>query len=361
MKARRGADRRRLRRTVAAVVGVATVGAAGFWAGRVTLEPPAAQAQAADSFVDVGVIEQEVGRVLTLSTTARRASTPLAVNALAGTVTQVAADGEHRAGDVLYTVGATPVVLVAGTTPFWRDLGPGDTGPDVAQVQEFLASSGSRLATDGRWGAATTAAVERWQKQRGTAVTGTVPLGTMVASPAMPVTVDLDTSVLWPGATLSGGETPLAVPVGDPVFVMQLTSTQAAMVPAGTRVTVHGDGADWPGVAGDPATSDTGVDVPVTAPDGTVLCGQDCGRLPVSQVYLLTDVAVREPVTGPVVPVAAVTTEADGTTSVAVVDSGGTTRAVPVRVQTVADGLAVVDGVRPGDRVRVFGSPGAPP
>ncbi|MCB2177620.1 MAG: peptidoglycan-binding protein [Actinomycetales bacterium] len=357
----RGAVRRGLWRAVAAVVGIAAVGAAGFWAGRETLEPPTAQAQVADSFVDVDVTVQQVGRVLTLSTTARRASTPLAVNALAGTVTQVAADGEHRAGDVLYTVGATPVVLVAGTTPFWRDLGPGDTGADVAQVQRFLASTGTHLTADGRWGSATTAALERWQKQRGAAITGTVALGTMVASPAMPVTVDLDASVLWPGATLSGGETPLTVPAGDPVFVMQLTSTQAAMVPAGTRVTVHADGADWPGVAGDPTTSDTGVDVPVTAPDGTVLCGQDCGLLPTSQVYLLTEVAVREPVTGPVVPVAAVTTEPDGTTSVAVVGEGGTTRAVPVHVQTVADGLAVVDGVRPGDRVRVFGSTGAVP
>ncbi len=344
-------------RALAVLVVVCIVGAGGFWAGRVTLRPAAEQTQTADSFVDVQVTRQEVGRVLTLTTTARRTSAPLAVNDLAGTVTHVATDGEQTAGDILYTVGATPVVLVGGSTPFWRDLGAGVSGADVAQVQQFLAGAGHPLSIDGNWGSATTSAVKAWQKQLGIQQTGQIPLGTMVASPTLPVVVDLDSSVLWPGAILAGGETPVMVSTGDPTFVMELTSTQAALVPAGTQVTVHADGADWAGVAGDPITTDSGIDVPVTAADGSLLCGQDCARLPASaQTYLLTEVAVVEPVTGPVVPAAAITTNPDGTTSVDVIDADGVARAVSVKVQTIADGLAVVDGVDIGDRVRVFGS-----
>lgn len=344
-------------RVAGAVVGVLALGAVAFWAGRVTLTPAERESQVPDSFVDVTVVEQQVGRVLTLTTTVRRSSAPLAANALAGVVTSVTEDGTHAAGDVLYMVGDTPVTLVAGTVPFWRDLGFGAAGEDVRQVQRFLADAGYPVqVVDGEWGSRTTSAVKAWQKSIGASQTGGLTLGTLVAAPTLPVTIDLDTAVLRPGAVLQGGEEAVLIPGGEPVFVMELTSSQAAMVPDGTSVVVHADGADWSGVTGEPRVTDDGVEVPVTAPDGGLLCGSDCDRLSLAdETYLLTDVAIRPPVTGPVVPVAALTTGPDGVTTVDVVGDGGRIDAAPVEIVAVADGLAVVTGVEAGQRVRVFG------
>lgn len=346
-------------RRAVAIIGVgalvAAVAAGAFWAGRTTLSPPRALEQAPDSFVEVPVVDREIGRVLTLSTTARRENAPLAVNALVGVVTQLAADGTFDAGDVLYRVGATPVVLVAGETPFWRDLGQGASGEDVAQVQRLLVAAGARLAVDGTWRAPTTAAVKAWQKARGFEPTGVFALGELVAAPTVPVTLDLDDKVLRLGAVLAGGEDAVLVPSGEPRFVMELTPGQVGLVPVGTGVTVHGSGVDWTGVTGEPVQTETGSEVAVTAADGSVICGSQCGSLPASgETYLLTDVAVRPPVTGPVVPLAAVATGADGATSVTVVGPDGNAHAAPVTIMAVADGLAVVRGVAAGDVVRVF-------
>jgi len=60
------------------------------------------------------------------------------------------------------------------------------------------------------------------------------------------------------------------------------------------------------------------------------------------------------PVSGPGVPVAAVSTQADGTTTVVVVDQAGARTPRTVKVRGSQDGVAVVDGVNVGDHVQVF-------
>lgn len=326
----------------------------GFLAGRVTLAPPQATTQADDSSVTVEVVERELGRVLTLSTTVERASAPAAVNRLEGTVTAVGPGGEVNNGDVLYAVDGVAVRVIAGPVPFHRSLGEGDSGPDVAQLQAALVAAGHSTETpDGQWRSATTAAMKAWQKAAGQAETGAMALGELVAVPTLPAQVTLDATLLWPGAALAGGEVVVRAMSGDPTFAMILTPQQAELVPPQTTVTVrHGDHA-WNGVTGDPVPTDAGMNVPVTAPDGGLVCGADCGTLP-GRANLLTDVQVVPQETGPVVPVAAIVTQPDASTSVTVVAPGGDeTRTVTVR--TVADGLAVVDGVNVGEHVRVFG------
>ncbi len=333
------------------------VAVAAFWAGRVTLRPQEVDAQASRSFVDVEVTHDKLGRVLTVSTTVRRQKAPLVVNPLAGVVTAAAGDGKYDAGAVLYRVGATPVVLIQGGVPFWRDLGDGAQGRDVAQVERFLSAQGFAVTVDGRWLSSTTSAMKAWQKSIGAPETGTLDLGEMVAVRRFPVAVDVDEEKLWPGAVLSGGESVVSVPRGEPSFVMELTESQAAMIRSGTPVTIQSDGDDWRGVSGDVKESESGFSIPVTAPSGGAPCRAQCDRLPASdQLTLLTEVAVQEPASGPVVPVAALSTNPDGSTSVEVVAEDGKVRDVGVTVIVVADGLAVVDGIEAGERVRVFGS-----
>ncbi len=63
-------------------------------------------------------------------------------------------------GDVAMAVDDRPVFVLPGAIPMHRDLGPGDEGPDVRQLEQALAGLGLRPgAVDGRYDAATAAAV----------------------------------------------------------------------------------------------------------------------------------------------------------------------------------------------------------
>ncbi len=360
MSERAGHRRGGVRRWAVGILVLVLVAAAAFWAGRVTTRPAEQTEQTPADEAVIEVVEQELGRVITLTTTVTRPSTPLASNLLTGTVTEVSEGGEFTSGDLLYTVGNTPVVLVQGQVPFWRDLGQDVEGSDVAQVQQMLVDAGHNLDIDGVWDAFTTEAVRDWQAEQGFAVTGSFPHGSLVASPQTPVSVDLDSEVAWPGAMLSGGESVVSVADGDPSFAMEVTQPQAELLPAGTTVTVQGDESGWEGVITESTVGQDGLFLlTLTAPDGGLLCGDECEQLPAEgSTTLLTQAALVPPVTGPVVPLAALSTQPDNSTTVDVVTDTGV-QTTQVQVRTVADGLAVVDGVAAGDRVRVFGDSSA--
>lgn len=343
-------------RWVAGLLVLVAVAGVAFWAGRVTLRPAEVVEQSPAEATEIEVVEQELGRVITLTTTVSQPSTPLALNALTGVVTQVSASDEHGQGDVLYTVGETPVVLVEGDVPFWRELGENAEGEDVRQVQQMLTDAGADLQADGEWGSSTTRAVRAWQEERGVEVTGSFEQGSLIASPTLPVNLAIDAGVVWPGGVLSGSEEVVSVAGGDPTFVMEVNQSQAEMLPSGTTVRVQGGTSGWEGVVTETGVTEEGlVALTLTAPDGGLVCGTECEDLPpADSTSLLTEVAIVPPVTGPVVPVAAVTTHPDGSSSVDVVRDG-VVEPRDVEVLTVADGLAVIDGVNVGERVRVFG------
>lgn len=353
-----GAQRSVLRRFIGALL-VLLIAAATFWAGRVTVRPAESHEQVPVSQIDVEVVEQELGRVLTLTTTVTRPNTAVASNSLTGVVTSVPSpeNSEFDQGDVVYTVGATPVILVEGNMPFWRDLSAGARGPDVAQVQRMLIDAGSDLHADGNWGSSTTAAVRAWQQQSGHPVTGTFNLGELIATPVVPVPLTIDHQVARAGALLAGGEEIVSIAAGDPSFAMQVTQSQADMIPTGTHVSIAAERTRWPGVIGETRVTEDGfLELLVTAPDGGIVCGSECDILPAADTtHLLTDVVIVPPVTGPVVPLAALVTRPDGTISVDVVLEDSQVETRPVSVLTVADGLAVVEGVEAGERVRALG------
>jgi peptidoglycan hydrolase-like protein with peptidoglycan-binding domain len=67
-----------------------------------------------------------------------------------------------RFGDVLIEVSGRPIVLLRGELPAYRDLRPGDEGPDVRQLQEALRELGLYAgAGSGEYGPATAAGVSR--------------------------------------------------------------------------------------------------------------------------------------------------------------------------------------------------------
>lgn len=78
------------------------------------------------------------------------------------------ADAEVAEGDVLAEVSGRPVLALAGELPAYRDLRPGVSGDDVAQLQQGLARLGYDPGeADGRFGPATEEAVAAWYRDAG--------------------------------------------------------------------------------------------------------------------------------------------------------------------------------------------------
>jgi peptidoglycan hydrolase-like protein with peptidoglycan-binding domain len=75
---------------------------------------------------------------------------------------------ELQAGEVAMTVDGRPVFVLPGTIPMHRDLRPGDSGQDVLQLERALRALGPAPgAVDGRYDAATEAAVATFYLRRG--------------------------------------------------------------------------------------------------------------------------------------------------------------------------------------------------
>lgn len=339
------------------VGGLLLAGAAGVvgWAAA-SLLSPGEEALASPGFTTVEVAQGEVGSSITLNTAAAWTPVPVGANRAAGVVTSIAvAPGDEvTQGSALYAVDLRPVVVAQGQTPAFRDVGQGVEGPDVAQLQTMLTALGMfHGSVDGKAGAGTVSAVKAWQKSLGVAQSGVVGVGDVIFVPTLPTRVALDDDVIVRGAMLSGGEDVVAGLPSAPVFAVPVTEGQAAMMPTGTRVEITSPGGDtWVAVAGEQSPDpETGtITVALDAPESGVICGDQCGQVPVTGQALLSSKIVTVPtVAGLVVPSAALVTGADGQTAV-VTEAGDR---VPVSVVASARGMSVVEGVDAGVRVRV--------
>lgn len=199
--------------------------------------------------------------------------------AAAGVVTWLpSAGGVVRRGQPLFGLSGQPVFLLYGGVPAWRAFAPGMTpGPDVVELQRNLSSLGFRPGqADGRFGWATEAAVEQWQRSRGLIVTGTIPLGMVTFLPG-PLRVTVVAAPLGGpaaacAAVLTGTSTSPAVFVslavggpqvrpGDSVLVTMPdgATTIAGSVASVGRVAVVATGAATQGSGGSPSAA-----VPIT-------------------------------------------------------------------------------------------------
>ncbi|MFT3864132.1 MAG: peptidoglycan-binding domain-containing protein [Solirubrobacterales bacterium] len=131
---------------------------------------------------------------------------------LAGTFTWLPAVGEVIGrGQTLWRIDNRPVVLMYGPVPAYRTLKPGvGDGPDVAELNRNLIDLGfdpyGEIDELAHFGAATAAAVRRWQEAEHLPKTGEVELGRIVfASGARRVTA-LDVSVGQDPPSISSAE-----------------------------------------------------------------------------------------------------------------------------------------------------------
>lgn len=350
--------------TWAILAGVVVItAAAGFWAGRVAMFPPDDPLTSTAEPVHYEVVEQTIGRSLQFAAVAEWESAPLARARAAGIVTSVAfsAGAPVGAGDVLYTLNLRPVVVAQGEIPAFRDMQTGDEGADVAQLQAMLIGLGySDAEPNGSFGTETDTATRAWQAALGVEGDGVVRLGDVVFAPELPTRM-VPTEALTVGASLTGGETVVNAMAPAPTIVVPLTPEQRELVPLSGDVVVTYPGGTWQGViarAAEPLDEGGGIlELVLEAAAGGPLCGDECTEwIPaLGRTDFGAEIVVVPETTGPVIPVAAIVTDAGGEHTVRLLDGGN----APVKIQASTGGLAVVSGVESGDVVVLpFTEPG---
>jgi peptidoglycan hydrolase-like protein with peptidoglycan-binding domain len=299
----------------------------------------------------------------------------------------VAVGDTIRNGRQLAEIDGEPLFALTGTVPAWRDLTPGDSGPDVAELQKALASLGYYDGGDtaGYFGSATQYAVYLYYQHLGYTApsSGGVPEADVVFLPKLPATVVavngatgqqpgqpfLELAPL--GSLALTGELPpayasqvkpgLKVTIYDEVTGIRTTGTVASLgtatvsVPTGTVVDVGGGAgsAGSSGSAGSASTASSGsgssagsntttfipLAVAPSAPLAAALNGEN--------VLVTVQTGQTE---GPVltVPVAAIVTSASGTSYVTVVGAHGKQSEVPVTPGISENGYVQVTPDRAG-------------
>ncbi len=311
---------------------------------------------------------------------------------------EIAAGETVRNGEQLAELDGAPLFALRGPVPAWRDLVPGESGPDVAELQDALASLGYYDGGDtaGYFGSATEDAVSLYYEHLGYTApsSGGVPAADVVFLPSLPATVVAVTGARGEqpgqpflelaarGSLALTGELPpayagqvkpgLKVSIYDEVTGIHATGTVAGLgtatvnVPAGTVVDVgsgaasassnSGSGSSSNSSSGSSSGSAATTFIPLavapSAPLAAALNGEN--------VLVTVQTGQTE---GPVltVPVAAIVTTASGTSYVTVVGAHGKQRQMPVTPGISENGYVQVTPVRQGalaagDRVVVSGS-----
>ncbi|MEU3604920.1 peptidoglycan-binding protein [Streptomyces sp. NPDC035033] len=165
---------RRVRLSIGALaVGAVLLAGAGVFAGTVIKSPAQVAAEAAPPPADVltAPVERRVlHETVVLRGTVAAGQTVQVAPVVSGgeggtpvvTKTPFAVGAAVRPGQVLLEISGRPLFVLPGRLPVYRDLRPGATGDDVAQLQTALAGLGYGRGGDpeGTYGAGTKAAVE---------------------------------------------------------------------------------------------------------------------------------------------------------------------------------------------------------
>ncbi len=166
-------------------------------------------------------------------------------NRLSGTITWLPQVGQLiKPGHALFDIDNSPVLLMNGTRPAFRDLTASDSaGPDILELNRNLVDLGydpDGIVVDDEWQDATTAGVEDLQKAEGWDETGTLSLGQIVFLPGSQLIATVAGTV---GSTGGGSEASLSDPLSHAEFVdATTTSTDTTSTSTTTTGTTTGTG-----------------------------------------------------------------------------------------------------------------------
>jgi peptidoglycan hydrolase-like protein with peptidoglycan-binding domain len=318
----------------------------------------------------------------------------------------VAAGQRVSNGEKLAEIDGEPLFALAGRVPAWRDITPGESGPDVAELQKALASLGYYTGGDtpGFFGTPTQDAVSLYYEHLGytAPATGGVPMTDVIFLPSLPAKVIVVNGAKGQqpgqpflelaarGSLALIGELPpayaaqvkagLKVKIFDEVTGIHATGTIAdigtatTITPIGAIVNVGGGsasagsagsagaGSAGSGSTGAAGSSNSGATNPGATPF-IPLAVQPSKPLPAAlngeNVLVTVETGRTE---GPVltVPVAAIVTTGSGTSYVTVVGADGKQAQVPVTPGINENGYVQVTRatghkLAAGDRVVVSG------
>jgi len=283
------------------------------------------------------------------------------INHAQGTITALPTVGQVISqGQTLYQVNGSPVVLLYGAMPLYRDLSEGDSGQDVRAVNAALAALGYHTtATSDSYSARTATAVRKLQGTMGVTEDGVLHQSQVVVLPGAIRVTSLPAALGGP----AGGTVFQASGTNRQVTV-QLDATQQANVKVGDQVTITlPNNQTTPGVVstvGTVATAPSGqsggsptVEVDITPTDPAATGSLDQAPVQVSITTANAPGAL-------VVPVNALLALTGGGYAVEVVSASGAHKLVGVNLGLFDDasGLVQVSGTSllPGDRVVVAGS-----
>ena len=314
----------------------------------------------------------------------------------------VAAGRTISNGEKLAEIDGEPLFALSGRVPAWRDMTPGESGPDVAELQKSLASLGYYTGGDtaGFFGPATQDAVSLYYEHLGytAPATGGMPMTDVIFLPSLPAKViavngaqgqqpgqpflelaargSLALTGELPPAYAGQVKTGLKVQIFDEVTGIHAAGTvtdlgtATTLAPAGTIVDVGG-GSGAVGSAGSTGSGSTGTAGSSNSGSGTNPGGTPFIPLTVNPSKPLPAALNGENVLvtvetgrteGPVltVPVAAIVTTGSGTSYVTVVGADSKQTQVPVTPGISENGYVQVTPVQAGqlaagDRVVVSG------
>jgi hypothetical protein len=311
------------------------------------------------------------------------AGTYSVVNQAQGTITELPRAGQEvRQGQVLYQVSGSPVVLLYGPVPAYRDLAEGMTGPDVAELNADLVQlryvTAAQLGPRSGWNyfsAETAYALELLQAHLGVTQTGTLGLGQAVFLPSAALITGLGSGTVA-GGTATPGSVVLTASSTTPMVTIALDPAQQTEVTDGEQVSITlPDGAATPGVVsqvaavatasgssslGGPGSSDNPggsgsgnsatIAVQVTLSDPKA-----AGRL--NQAPVQVTITTGSVASALVVPVDALLAQASGGYAVEVIGAAGHHRLVPVSLGMFDDAAGLVQvtgtGLAAGQQVVV--------
>jgi len=351
------------------VVAVVAAGAVAAW--RTGVFSPAAASgtgqQGAPPPATRTVVREDLAATMPVNATLGYANTYPVTGQGGGTLTWLPSPGQVISqGQVLYkTDNESPVVLLYGSVPDWRNLAEGVTGQDVSQLNHDLVQLGYASSSDiaalgwDYYSWATAQAVQKLEDHLGVSTPpGTLSLGWAVFEPEA-LRVSLVTGHL--GGQANG---PVLTATSDRhVVTISLDVSAQSQVKAGDMVNVTlPNGATTPGVVSEVGTvatttqgqngSSTTIPVQVKLTDPQAAGTLD--QAPVT-VYVTTQSA-RNVLT---VPVTALLAQSSGGYDVEVVGPGNTRHYVPVTPGLFDDnsGMVQVTGaLTPGEPVVVAAS-----